>query len=167
MQRYEWRAVGDQRFWIAYPKRNENGILVDAATGDVMARISPDLAAIAGRDVVLGEATDAPEESIEYWMDFNARVPTYLFRFTDPDDTDVHISQVTGEVVQRRPAIWRAFGPFLLYHTFGFTGNRWFDTVLLSTLQIMILVMVGTGWAMVLGRRRSRPDAVVRVRKWL
>lgn len=155
IQRYEWRAIGDRRFWIAYASRNENGTLLDAATSQVMDRISPELAAVAGGDVVLGEAAGPAIESTEYWMDFNARVPTYLFRFTDPDDTDVHISQVTGEVVQRRPGIWRAFGPFLLYHTFGFTGNPWFDTLLLSSLQIMILVMVGTGWAMVLGGRKS------------
>jgi len=155
IQRYEWRAIGDRRFWIAYPRRNENGLLMDAATGEVLERLSPELAALAGQDVVLGEASGPAVESREYWMDFNARVPTYLFRFGDPDDTDVHISQVTGEVVQRRPAIWRAFGPFLAYHTFGFTGNPWFDTALLSTLQIAILVMVGTGWVMVLGGRKS------------
>lgn len=159
IQRYEWRAIGDRRFWIAYGSRNENGTLVDATTSEIMGRISPEVAAIAGRDVVLGEADGPAVESTEYWMDFNARVPTYLFRFSDPDETDVHISQITGEVVQRRPAIWRAFGPFLMYHTFGFTGNPWFDTVLLSTLQIMILVMVGTGWAMVLGGRTHKVSA--------
>jgi len=156
VQRYEWRAIGDRRFWVAYPRRNENGVLLDAETREVLERLSPDLAARAGTDVVLGEPAGPPVESTEYWMDFNARVPTYRFRFSDPDDTDVHISQATGEVVQRRPAIWRAFGPFLLYHTFGFTGNPWFDTLLLSTLQIMILVMVGTGWAMVLGGRKPK-----------
>lgn len=79
-------------------------------------------------------------------MDSNTRVPTYLFRFTDPDHTDVHVSQMTGEVVQRRPAVWRAFGPFLAYHTLGFTGNPWLDTVLLSVLQLTVLAMVFSGW---------------------
>ena len=92
-------------------------------------------------------------------MDFNARVPTYRFRFSDPDDTDVHVSQVTGEVVQRRPGIWRAFGPFLAYHTFGFTGNPWFDTVLLTVLQLSILVMVFSGWRLAL-RERNRPRSL-------
>jgi len=91
-------------------------------------------------------------------MDFNARVPTYRFRFTDPDETDVHVSQITGEVVQRRPAVWRAFGPFLAYHTFGFTGNPWLDTVLLTMLQLTILVMVGSGWAMALRGGRKPGD---------
>ena len=103
-----------------------------------------------------GEAVDTGVESTEYWMDFNARVPTYRFRFSDPDDTDVHISQTTGEVVQRRPAIWRAFGPFLAYHTFGFTGNAWFDTVLLTALQLSILVMVFSGWRLALRERNRR-----------
>ena len=26
IQRYEWRAIGDRRFWIAYPERNTNGV---------------------------------------------------------------------------------------------------------------------------------------------
>lgn len=145
VQRYEWRAVGDERFWLAYPARNANGILVDAGSGEVLERLTPEQAATAGAMVVLGEAAGAPEESTEYWMDFNARVPTYRFRFTDPDDTDVHVSQVTGEVVQRRPAIWRAFGPFLLYHTFAFSGNPWLDTALLTALQLVVLAMVLSG----------------------
>lgn len=155
-QRYEWRAVGDGRFWLAYPTRNENGILVDAASGRVVDRLTEELAARAGTEVVQGESAGPGVESTEYWMDFNARVPTYRFRFTDPDDTDVHVSQVTGEVVQRRPAIWRAFGPFLAYHTFGFTGNPWLDTILLTSLQLAILVMVVTGWRLALrgGARR-------------
>ena len=163
IQRYEWRAIGDDRYWLAYPTRNATGVLVDATSGVVLDRLTSGAAARAGAEVVLGEAIGPGVESSEYWMDFNTRVPTYRFRFTDPDDTDVHVSQNTGEVVQRRPAIWRAFGPFLLYHTFGFTGNPWFDTVLLSTLQLMILAMVVTGWMMTLrGPRRvvnpTKPD---------
>lgn len=157
VQRYEWRAVGDRRFWLAYRSRNENGTLLDARSGEVLERLTPELAAEAGAEVVEGVPAGTPAEATEYWMDFNARVPTYRFRFTDPDDTDVHVSQITGEVVQRRPAVWRSFGPFLLYHTFGFTGNPWLDTLLLTALQLSILVMVVTGWRMALRRRSSGP----------
>jgi len=157
VQRYEWRAVADQRFWLAYHSRNEIGTLLDGRSGEVLDRLTPELAAQAGAEVVEGVAAGPPAEATEYWMDFNARVPTYRFRFTDPDDTDVHVSQITGEVVQRRPAVWRAFGPFLLYHTFGFTGNPWLDTILLTALQLTILVMVVTGWRMALRRRSSTP----------
>jgi hypothetical protein len=146
IQRYEWRSVGAQRFWMAYPGRNGVPLLVDGASGEVVERLTPEQARTAGEMVVAGAAAASPEESEEYWMDFNARVPTYLFRFTDPDDTDVHVSQHTGEVVQRRPAIWRAFGPFLAYHTFGFTGNPWLDTLLLTALQGLILTMMWSGW---------------------
>ncbi|MFV1988081.1 MAG: hypothetical protein ACC682_12430 [Gemmatimonadota bacterium] len=155
IQRYEWRAIGDRRFWVAYPERNANGVLIDAETGEVLERIPPDLAAQAGREVVAGEPDGPAVESEEYWMDFNARVPTYRFRFNDPDDSDVHVSQVTGEVVQRRPAIWRAFVPFLAYHTFGFTGNLWFDTVLLTALQLTVLSMVVTGWSLARGGKKA------------
>ncbi len=155
--RYEWRPVADQRIALAYTDPHQDGVLLDIASGEVLERLTPELAAQAGAAVVAGEATDAGAESIEYWMDFNARVPTYRFRFSDPDDTDVHVSQTTGEVVQRRPAIWRAFGPFLAYHTFGFTGNPWFDTALLTALQLSILVMVFSGWRLALRERRRRP----------
>ena len=150
IQRYEWRAIGDRRFWLAYTARDSEGLLVDAVTGRRLEQLTPDLARAAGESVVSGPAAGEAEESTEYWMDFNARVPTYRFRFADPDDTDVHVSQISGEVVQRRPAIWRAFGPFLAYHIFGLTGNPWLDTLLLTALQLTILVMVASGWRMAL-----------------
>ena len=156
IQRYEWRAVGDHRLWLAYPSRNESGILVDAASARILDRLPEAWAAEAGAEVVQGLPAGPGVESTEYWMDFNGRVPTYRFRFTDPDETDVHVSQLSGEVVQRRPAIWRAFGPFLAYHTFGFTGDPWLDTILLSLLQLAILVMVATGWRLALPLRRGR-----------
>jgi hypothetical protein len=155
IQRYEWRAIGEKRIWLAYPRRDANPVLIDAEAGVPVDRLSADLARQAGEMVVLGSAVGPPEESTGYWMDFNARVPTYLFRFSDPDDTDVHVSQITGEVVQRRPAIWRAFGPFLAYHTFGFTGNPWFDTLLLSLLQAVLLVMMVSGWRLAWAGRDS------------
>lgn len=165
IQRYEWRAVGARRFWLAYPTRDAEGVLVDAESGTVLERLGPDLARTAAESVVAGKATGEATESTEYWMDFNARVPTYRFRFTDPDDTDVHVSQVSGEVVQRRPAIWRAFGPFLAYHTFAFTGNPWLDTVLLTFLQLAVLSMVVTGWHLALGvSRRTGVPAAARTR---
>jgi hypothetical protein len=65
-------------------------------------------------------------------------------------------------VIQRRPAIWRGFGPFLVYHTFGFTGNPLLDTVLLSALQLAVLTMVVTGWMMAL--RKGKKGGVEEVR---
>jgi hypothetical protein len=159
IQRYEWRAVGSERFWLVYPLRNEIPVLIEAASGRVVERLTAEQAARAGAMVVLGEAVGTGEESTEYWMDFNARVPTYRFRFSDPDKTDVHVSQTTGEVVQRRPAIWRAFGPFLAYHTFGFTGNPWLDTLLLSLMQALVMVMMVSGWRLARSRRRMEYEA--------
>ncbi len=155
VQAYEWRAAGDRRIWVAYPRLDEEGIVIDAATGESLERLPVDVVREAAQGVVLGQAIEFKGESTEYWMDFNRRVPTYLFRFDDPDESDVHVSQRTGEVVQRRPAIWRGFGPFLTYHTFGFTGNAFLDTVLLTTLQLTILVMIVTGWRMARPFRRS------------
>lgn len=160
-QRFEWRAPGPLRTWVAYPRRDADGVLLEAGSGRVVGRLTPEQAAGAGAGVVLGAATGAGVESTEYWMDYNTRVPTYRFRFSDPDDSDVHVSQVTGEVVQRRPAIWRAFGPFLVYHTFGFTGNPWLDTALLTALQVTILIMMVSGWRLAFPRKAGvDPEAV-------
>lgn len=153
IQRFEWRAAGEARLWLVYPTRTHAGVLLDAASGQPLDRLSPEAARTAAEGVVLGHAAGPPTEDTEYWMDANARVPTYRFRFTDPDASDVHVSQITGEVIQRRPAIWRAFGPFLMYHTFGFTGNPWLDTLLLTALQFVVLVMVVTGWRLALRRQ--------------
>ena len=155
VQRYEWRPVGEERVWMAYPNRQALPVLVDGATGAVLERLTPQQARVAGEMVVAGVAVGPAEESEEYWMDANTRVPTYLFRFADPDDTDVHVSQHTGEVVQRRPAIWRAFGPFLAYHTFGFTGNPWLDTLLLTGLQALLVAMMWSGWRLAVRSPRA------------
>ncbi len=155
IQRYEWRAIGEDRFWIAYPRRDRDGILLAAETGARLERLTEAQARAAGEMVVMGAARGEGVASDEYWMDYNTRVPTWRFRFTDPDETDVHVSQVTGEVVQRRPAIWRAFGPFLAYHTFGFTGNPWLDTALLTALQLVVAGMMVTGWRMARGSTGS------------
>ncbi|MFQ5536005.1 MAG: hypothetical protein ACE5GJ_01015 [Gemmatimonadota bacterium] len=157
VQSYEWRKAGSRHIWVVSPRKDRPGILFDAATGERLDRLPVEIAREAAETVVRGRAVSFSGEQDEYWMELNMRVPTYLFRFDDPDATDVHVSQLTGEIVQRRPAIWRAFSPFLLYHTFGFTGNPWFDTLFLSSLQISILLMVVSGWRLagvIPGKRR-------------
>lgn len=159
IQAYEWRRAGGTRIWLAYPRRAREGLLFDAATGRPLERLDSATARRAADAVVLGGPVEYRGESSEYWMDVNRRIPTYLYRFDDPDRTDVHVSRKTGEVVQRRPAIWRGFGPFLVYHTFAFTGNAVLDTVLLSTLQLAILAMIVTGWALALPFRSRAPES--------
>ena len=34
IQRYEWRAIGDRRFWLVFESRNAEGSLFDAVNGD-------------------------------------------------------------------------------------------------------------------------------------
>jgi len=143
---FEWREVGGHRLWIVSSRRDDEGLLFEAGTGRPLDRLDRSTARRAAEAVVVGRATEFRGEADEYWMDLNRRVPTYLFRFDDPDRSDVHVSQTTGEVVQRRPAIWRGFAPFLVYHTFAFTGHAVLDTVLLTALQLAVLVMVVTGW---------------------
>ena len=159
IQAIEWRAIGSRRFWVVYPRRDEEGILLDAGTGLRLDRLDVELAARAAEAVVAGSAD--PEyrgEADEYWMDLNLRIPAYVFRFDDPDHTDVYVSEVTGEVMQRRPAFWRGFEPFLTYHTFAFTGRPVLDTFILLLVQSIVLTMAVTGWRMArpLRRRQGR-----------
>lgn len=152
----EWRSVDGRLLALVRPRRDVDGVLFDARSGSRLGRLSPEQARVAADAVVEGRPVEYRGEATEYWMEYNAFIPTYLFRFDDPDRTDVHVSRITGEVIQRRPAIWRAFGPFLTYHTFAFTGNPWLDTVLLGVLQVTVLVMVVTGWRMARPIRRRR-----------
>jgi hypothetical protein len=46
----------------------------------------------------------------------------------------------------------------LLYHTFGFTGNPWTDTILLSALQLTIPTMVSTGRMMAFRNHTKKSD---------
>tara|TARA_B110000263_G_scaffold50132_1_gene41897 strand:- start:598 stop:750 length:153 start_codon:yes stop_codon:yes gene_type:complete len=48
----------------------------------------------------------------------------------------------------------------LPYHTFGFTGNPWTDTILLSSLQLTILTMVVTGCMMAFRNHTKKSDEV-------
>ncbi len=57
-------------------------------------------------------------------MDLNRPIATYKCRFQDPWNSDVYVSQHTGQVLQRRPLFWRIFEPFLTVHTFAFTGRK-------------------------------------------
>lgn len=156
VQSIEWRDLNGQRAWVLSLRRDELGTAYDASTGRPLT-LSPDAAAQVAQQEVRGTPSfEILSEGAELWMDVNRRVPTYRIRFDDPHDTDVHVSPATGQIIQRRPGIWRAFGPYLRVHMFTFTRNPFVDVTLLAIFQLSVLALIVTGWTLQFPRRTRR-----------
>jgi hypothetical protein len=111
VQSIEWRDLNGGEAWVVSLRRDELPTAYDARTGQPFT-LSPEEAGRIARHEVLGTpAFEVLGESQDLWMDVNRSVPTYRLRFEDPHNTDVQVSMTTGQVIQRRPAIWRAFIP--------------------------------------------------------
>lgn len=147
VQSIEWRRLGDRDAWIVSPRKDELGLVFDAATGEHIEKLEPAVAGAIAQEEVLGRAEFAYiSEARQLWTDLNRPVPTYRFRFRDPGKSDVYVAQASGQVIQRRPGFWRMFGPFLTVHMFSFTGNKVFDMSVLALFQLGVLALIFTGW---------------------
>jgi hypothetical protein len=147
VQVIEWRNLGDQPSWIVVQKQNELGSVFAARTGE---RIDSLPVELAGR-IAQQEVKGRPDyffvgKASQVWMDLNRPVPAYRFRFSDRSNSDVYVAMANGQVLQRRSAFWRRFGPFLGLHMFSFTGQKWVDMGLLLLFQAGILGSILTGW---------------------
>lgn len=162
VQAIEWRQLQDEPVWLITTRLDEPPEVYSAATGEPRAILDPLVAATIARTEVIGEPQftyggTAPQ----LWMDLNRPVATYKFRFEDPWNSDIYVSQQTGQIIQRRPLFWRIFGPFLAVHTFAFTGNKVVDITLLLLFQLAIIGMIATGWRLHLpGKRGTTGPAV-------
>lgn len=157
VQAIEWRRLGDRDSWIVVQKLNEPGDVYDAATGRRIERLPVAQAGLIAQQEVIGRPSFFyVGESSQLWMDLNRPVPAYRFRFDDPDNSDVYVSMANGQVLQRRSAFWRRFGPFLELHMFAMTGSKWVDMSLLGLFQIAVLVSIITGWTLQLSRKARR-----------
>ena len=166
LQAIEWRRLGDQHAWFVSPRKDEAPLVFAAQTGEPISALPPEVVGAIAREEVVGKpgftyVGTAPQ----LWMDLNRPLPTYRFRFHDPGQTDLYVSQTTGEVIQRRPYFWRLFGPFLAVHMFSFTGNKVIDMITLALFQLAALALIATGWRLQFpGRRASaveRPPALI------
>lgn len=157
VQAIEWRAVQDRPVW-SIATRLDEAPRIFSVDGTPMDSLTPESAgAIARQEMVGTPSFTYIASSPQLYMDLNKPIPTYLFRFDDPGQTDVYVAQATGQVIQRRPRFWRMFGPFLDVHMFTVTGNKTWDMVLLSSFQLIVLGMIVTGWIVQLPRI-SRPE---------
>ncbi|MBL0891748.1 MAG: hypothetical protein IBJ19_14195 [Gemmatimonadaceae bacterium] len=145
IQAIEWRMIGTQPVW-AITTRLDEPPLVYSIDGRPLGLLSPMAAGALARQEVTGTpAFTYIGSSSQLYMDLNRPVPTYQFRFDDPGQTDVFVSQATGQIIQRRPRFWRLFGPFLDTHTFSITGRKAVDTTLLAAFQLLVLGIIVTG----------------------
>ncbi|MCC6316635.1 MAG: hypothetical protein IT361_03000 [Gemmatimonadaceae bacterium] len=146
VQAIEWRRLGDRDTWIVVRNLSELGDVHDAATGERTERIPVELAGLVARQETVGEPVYFyVGESSQLWMDLNTQVSAYRFRFEDPDRSDVYVAMANGQVLQRRSAFWRRFGPYLDLHMFAITGRGGIDMVLLGLFELGVIVSVLTG----------------------
>jgi hypothetical protein len=156
VQAIEWRSLGGQPSWIVVQKQNEFGEVFNATTADRIDSLSVEMA---GR-IAQQEVDGRPDyfyvgKASQLWMDLNRQVPAYRFRFSDRGNSDVYVAVANGQVLQRRSAFWRRFGPFLGLHMFSFTGHKWVDMSLLMLFQAGIVGSIFTGWLLQLSPRRA------------
>lgn len=156
VQSIEWRDLNGEAAWVITLRRDEFGTAHYASTGEPV-RLEPEEAGRIAQQEVLGTPPfEVLGEGRDLWMDVNRSVPTYSIRFEDRHKTDVKVSPATGQVIQRRPGIWRAFGPYLRVHMFTFTRNPFVDVTLLAIFQISVLALIATGWILQFSRKSKR-----------
>lgn len=146
VQSLEWRSIDGEQVWAVTVRRDQPS-LVFTRDGARMDSLPWDVVGEIARDEVVGRPSFTfVGSSPQLYTDLNRPIATYHFRFADAAETDVFVSQATGQVIQRRPRFWRMFGPFLAVHMFSVTGNKSWDLVLLVTFQLVVLGMIATGW---------------------
>ena len=149
VQAIEWRRFGDRDGWIVVQNLTELGEVFNGSAGEQLKALPVELAGLIAQQEVKGRPTYFyVGESSQLWMDLNRPVPAYRFRFDDAGNSDVYVAMANGQVLQRRSAFWRRFGPFLDLHMFSFTGQKWVDMALLLLFQAAIVGSILTGWTL-------------------
>lgn len=154
VQAIEWRVLGENDVWVVTPRLDEAPRVFDSDGAPIESLDPAEAGEIARREVIGNPSFVFVGSEPQLYMDLNRPVPTYRFRFDDPGKTDVYVATNTGQIIQRRPRIWRWFGPLLAVHMIEVTGNKSVDVVLLAAFQLLVLGMIATGLTVFL---RSRP----------
>lgn len=157
VQAIEWRKLGKQDAWLITSRKDERPTVFDAASGARIDALHPMIAGEIARQEMLNQPSFEYLEPLHFAsMDLAQRLPAYRFRFKDADVTDVYVLQNTGEIVMRRPAFWRIFGPFLRVHMLAVTKNKVIDVALLAIFQISFLIVIITGWRLQFPSKRKK-----------
>lgn len=147
VQAIEWRRLGERDVWLLSPRKDQRPLVFDVATATRIEVLTPEAAGEIARQETAGHPTYDYLGPLHFQsMDLNRRLPAYRFRFKDAAQTDVYVLQDTGEVIMRRPAFWRRFGPFFATHQLALTRDKPLDMGLLALFQIGFMVLIVTGW---------------------
>lgn len=160
VQAIEWRRLGGKPMWFVTLRRDERPYVFAAGSSTPIEALHPEVAGAVAREEMAGQPTYDYLGPLHFQsMDLNRRLPAYRFRFHDADKTDVYVLQNTGEIVMRRPAFWRMFGPFYATHMLAVTRNKAVDITLLALFQGSFLVVILSGWRLHFSGQRERAAA--------
>lgn len=156
VQAIEWRRLGERDVWLLSPRKDQRPLVFDAASGARIEALTPETAGDIARQETAGHPAFDYLGPLHFQsMDLNRHLPAYRFRFKDAAQTDVYVLQDTGEVIMRRPAFWRRFGPFFATHQLALTRDKTLDLGLLALFQISFLALIITGWRLQFPGRKA------------
>jgi hypothetical protein len=160
MQAIEWRRLGERDVWLLSPRKDQRPLVFDAASGARIEPLTPETAGAIARQETTGHPAYDYLGPLHFQsMDLNRHLPAYRFRFKDAAQTDAYVLQDTGDVIMRRPAFWRRFGPFFATHQLALTRDKTIDLSLLALFQISFLALIVTGWRLQFpGRKAADPN---------
>lgn len=156
VQAIEWRRLGERDVWLISSRKDQRPLVFDASSGARIEALTPEIAGEIARQETAGHPDYDYLGPLHFQsIDLNRRLPAYRFRFKDSAQTDVYVLQDTGDVIMRRPAFWRRFGPFFATHQLAVTRNKTIDLGLLALFQIAFLALIVTGWRIQFPGRKS------------
>ncbi|MFQ5675788.1 MAG: PepSY domain-containing protein [bacterium] len=146
-QSIQWRWLKGKLVLVVNTRNDQLGTVYDAQTGRELSELTPQEAGREAQQLIRGlPEFEYKGETTYYQNDLNRKLPAYHLRFADASATDVFVSKTTGDIISRRTRFWRAFSPFLMLHTYAFSGNVIVDTSLLTIFQLALLLLIITGW---------------------
>ncbi len=137
---------------------NKPVCVVDATSGEVQARISPEQAKKIALADVMGKASVASIELIEQDPpgEFgNGLLPAYRVDLNHPKNPHIYISAVTGAVLKRRNRPWRIFDFLWMLHIMDYQNRTDFNHWLLTGMSLLAMLTSASGLALWWWRRPS------------
>jgi uncharacterized iron-regulated membrane protein len=121
---------------------------VDAATGEVLLRVSEEEAKRAALDDFTEGHTVRSVEFLESEAPLEFRggaMPVYRVTMEHPKNPRLYVSPVTGDVLARRNAPWRIFDFFWMLHIMDYGGREDFNHPLLTVMSALAVLTAATG----------------------
>ncbi|MCH7807386.1 MAG: PepSY domain-containing protein [Proteobacteria bacterium] len=131
--------------------------LYDATTGELLTPIGADMALeLALLDFKPEANPAAPVWLTETNNEYRRGVPVWMIDMLDEEGTHLYISPQTGQIVARRPAVWRLFNFFWMLHIMDYENRTNISNPLIIWTAIFALVFSITGFVMLFFRFKRR-----------